>query len=93
MLNKGKTVPLLWQVLGNKYKDQLEFGSHRDRKGKTGKALGVGMGGKKESRVLVYPAGSTSPVVFEGAPAAPHVRHAFARPHASSSPPLPLQVF
>ncbi|KAF9465620.1 hypothetical protein BDZ94DRAFT_1159654 [Collybia nuda] len=66
LLTKDKKVPLLWKVLGNKYKDQLELGTHRDRKGKSSVALGFEAGGKKEAKVLVYPAGSNKPVRYEG---------------------------
>ncbi|KAF8271519.1 hypothetical protein EI94DRAFT_1720313 [Lactarius quietus] len=38
-----------------------------DRKGKSSVALGYEAGTKKESKVLIYPAGSTKPVLFEGA--------------------------
>jgi len=66
LLNKGKSVPLLWQVLGNTYHGRLEFGHHRDRRGKSSVKLGYPAGGKKDSKVLVYPAGSASPVFYEG---------------------------
>jgi hypothetical protein len=67
-LTKDKKVPLLWQVLANKYKGQLEFGTHRDRKGKSSVALGFEAGEKKESKVLVYSPGSTKPFRYEGLP-------------------------
>ncbi|KAJ7876250.1 hypothetical protein B0H13DRAFT_2055442 [Mycena leptocephala] len=66
LLTKDKKVPLLWQVLANKYKGQLEFGTHRDRKGKSSVALGFEAGEKKESKVLVYSPGSTKPFRYEG---------------------------
>ncbi|KAI0317228.1 hypothetical protein OF83DRAFT_1190790 [Amylostereum chailletii] len=66
LLSKSKGVPLLWQVLANKYRDQLTFANHRDRKGKSSVKLGYEAGTKKESKVLVYPAGSTKPVLFQG---------------------------
>ncbi|THH11515.1 hypothetical protein EW146_g8015 [Bondarzewia mesenterica] len=56
LLNKSKNVPMLWHVLANKYRDQLGFGSHRDRKGRSSKALGFEPGDQKDSKVLVYPA-------------------------------------
>lgn len=65
-MTKDKKVPLLWQVLGNKYKDQLELGTHRDRKGKTSITMGYEPGGRNDAKVLVYPAGSTKPVRYEG---------------------------
>ncbi|KAF5379435.1 hypothetical protein D9615_006511 [Tricholomella constricta] len=66
LLTKDKKVPLLWKVLGNKYKDQLELGTHRDRKGKSSVALGLEAGEKKQAKVLIYPAGSTNYVRYEG---------------------------
>ncbi|KAJ7027918.1 hypothetical protein C8F04DRAFT_73426 [Mycena alexandri] len=66
LLTKDKKVPLLWKVLANKYKGQLEFGTHRDRKGKSSVALGFEAGDKKESKVLVYSPGSTKPFRYEG---------------------------
>ncbi|KAJ7173600.1 hypothetical protein C8R46DRAFT_893146 [Mycena filopes] len=66
LLTKDKKVPLLWKVLANKYKGQLEFGTHRDRKGKSSVALGFEAGEKKESKVLVYSPGSTKPFRYEG---------------------------
>ncbi|KAJ7493368.1 thioredoxin-like protein, partial [Mycena galericulata] len=66
LLSKDKKVPLLWQVLANKYDGQLEFGYHKDRKGKTAVSLGFDVGGKKESKVLIYSPGSTTPFRYEG---------------------------
>ncbi|KAF8075257.1 hypothetical protein FPV67DRAFT_1575701 [Lyophyllum atratum] len=66
LLTKDKKIPLLWKVLGNKYKDQLEFGTHRDRQGKSSIALGLGAGETKQAKVLVYPAGSTKYIRYEG---------------------------
>ncbi|KII86004.1 hypothetical protein PLICRDRAFT_144787 [Plicaturopsis crispa FD-325 SS-3] len=66
LLTKEKKVPLLWQVLGNKYKDQLLLASHRDRKGKSSVKLGYEAGEKKQAKVLLYPVGSTTPVRYEG---------------------------
>ncbi|KAJ7156891.1 hypothetical protein C8R43DRAFT_997557 [Mycena crocata] len=66
LLTKDKKVPLLWKVLANKYKGELEFGTHRDRKGKSSVALGLEAGEKKESKVLVYSPGSTTPFRYEG---------------------------
>ncbi|KAI9447083.1 hypothetical protein BJY52DRAFT_1156639 [Lactarius psammicola] len=67
LLSKAKDIPLMWKVLANKYRDDLVFANHRDRKGKTSVALGYEAGTKKESKILIYPAGSTKPVLFEGA--------------------------
>ncbi|TFY70246.1 hypothetical protein EVG20_g2752 [Dentipellis fragilis] len=66
LLNKGKAMPMLWEVLGNKYRDLLEFGHNRDRKGKASVLLGYPKGGKKESKVLFFPAGSEKSIRFEG---------------------------
>lgn len=65
-MTKDKKVPLLWKVLGNKYQNRIELGSHRDRKGKSSIALGLEAGGPKEAKVLIYPAGSDTPVRYEG---------------------------
>ncbi|KAJ7708692.1 thioredoxin-like protein, partial [Mycena rosella] len=68
LLTKDKKVPLLWKVLANKYNGQLEFGTHRDRKGKSSVALGYEAGDlvKKESKVLIYSPGSTKAFRYEG---------------------------
>ncbi|GLB41520.1 putative thioredoxin [Lyophyllum shimeji] len=66
LLTKEKKVPLLWKVLGNKYKDQLELAAHRDRKGKSSVAMGLEAGEPKQAKVLIYPAGSTKFVRYEG---------------------------
>ena len=66
LLSKAKDIPLMWKVLANKYRDDFAFANHRDRKGKSSVALGYEAGTKKESKVLIYPAGSTKPVLFEG---------------------------
>ncbi|KAF7356933.1 Protein disulfide isomerase [Mycena venus] len=67
LLTKDKKVPLLWKVLANKYQGLgLEFGTHRDRKGKSSVALGFEAGEKKDSKVLVYSPGSTKPFRYEG---------------------------
>jgi protein disulfide-isomerase A6 len=56
----------MWKVLANKYRDEFAFANHRDRKGKSSEALGYDAGTQKESKILVYPAGSTKPLLFEG---------------------------
>jgi protein disulfide-isomerase A6 len=66
LLSKAKDIPLMWKVLANKYRDDFAFANHRDRKGKSSVALGYEAGTKKESKILIYPAGSTKPVLFEG---------------------------
>ncbi|KAH9066919.1 hypothetical protein EDB87DRAFT_1588962 [Lactarius vividus] len=67
LLSKAKDIPLMWKVLANKYRDDFVFANHRDRKGKTSVALGFEAGTKKESKILIFPAGSTKPFLFEGA--------------------------
>ncbi|KAG6889770.1 hypothetical protein C0995_014697 [Termitomyces sp. Mi166 len=64
LLTKDKKVPLLWKVLSNKYKSQLELGTHRDREGRSSEALGLEAEGK--TKVLIYPAGSTKFMRYEG---------------------------
>ena len=71
LLNQGKHIPLLWQTLGNKYKGQITFGIHRDRKGKSSVKMGLEKGAPKSSKVLLYPAGSMDYVRYEGACRAP----------------------
>lgn len=66
LLKKNKKTPLLWKVLANKYQGQLEFAGHYDKKGKTSIQLGLEAGEKKESKVLLYPAGSTNFIRYEG---------------------------
>jgi len=66
LLTKDTKVPLLWKVLSNKYKDQLDLGTHRDRDGKSSVAMGLEAGGEKQAKVLIYPAGSTKFVRYEG---------------------------
>ena len=66
LLRKDKKTPLLWQVLSNKYEGRLEFAARNDRKGKSSVALGLEAGDKKESKVILYPAGSSSFVRYEG---------------------------
>jgi len=66
LLSKAKDIPLMWKVLANKYRDDFAFANHCDLKGKTSEALGYDAGTQKESKILVYPAGSTKPFLFEG---------------------------
>ncbi|KAH9986658.1 hypothetical protein BJV74DRAFT_844210 [Russula compacta] len=66
LLSKAKDIPLMWKVLANKYRDDFAFANHRDRNGKSSVALGYDAGNQKESKILVYSAGSTKPVLFEG---------------------------
>jgi protein disulfide-isomerase A6 len=66
LLNKDKKMPLLWQVLSNKYSQEIQFGSHHDPKGKTAKSMGLTAGKKKTSKVALYPADSTTPALYDG---------------------------
>ncbi|KAH8104078.1 hypothetical protein BXZ70DRAFT_1052435 [Cristinia sonorae] len=66
LLNNGKHIPLLWQVLGNKYKDFFTFAIHRDRHGKSSIAMGLESQEFGQSKVLIYPPGKTDFVVYEG---------------------------
>ncbi|TBU45416.1 hypothetical protein BD309DRAFT_956311 [Dichomitus squalens] len=66
LLNQGKDVPLLWQTLDNKYQGQIKFAVHRDRRGKSSLKMGLEQGEPKSSKVLLYPAGSTEYVRYEG---------------------------
>ncbi|THH27150.1 hypothetical protein EUX98_g7025 [Antrodiella citrinella] len=66
LVNNGKHIPILWQVLGNKYKDHFTFAIHRDRKGKSSVKMGMEAGEKGSSKVLIYPPGKTDFVRYEG---------------------------
>ncbi|PSR71910.1 hypothetical protein PHLCEN_2v12217 [Hermanssonia centrifuga] len=66
LLNNGKHIPLLWQAIGNKYKDHIKFAIHRDRQGRSSVAMGFEAGEKGSAKVLIYPAGSTDYVRYEG---------------------------
>lgn len=66
LLNQGKHIPLLWQTVGNKYKDHFEFGLHRDRYGRSSEKMGLEAGEKGSAKVLFYPTGSTDFVRYEG---------------------------
>lgn len=67
LLNQGKHIPLLWQTLGNKYKGNIKFSVHRDRHGRSSVKMGLEKGDKGSSKILIYPAGSSDYVVYEGA--------------------------
>ncbi|KAF8638764.1 hypothetical protein AX17_001980 [Amanita inopinata Kibby_2008] len=67
LLTKEKKVPLLWKVLGNKYKGELQLGTVKDEKGKALREIGLKKSKSKESKVVIYPARSTKPVLYEGA--------------------------
>ncbi|KAK0215063.1 disulfide isomerase, partial [Armillaria fumosa] len=65
LLTKAKKLPLLWKVLANKYSDNLDFASHRNRKGKGSKALGYEEI-EDSSIVLIYSPGETRAVRYRG---------------------------
>ncbi|KAF8141448.1 thioredoxin-like protein [Boletus edulis] len=60
LLNRDKKFPLLWQVLGNNYHKKIAFGHHSDPEGKFAAEEG------RFSKVIVYPAGSSIPILYEG---------------------------
>jgi hypothetical protein len=66
LLGKANDIPLMWKVLANKYRDDFAFANHCDLKRKSSEALGYNAGTQKESKILVYLAGSTKPFFFEG---------------------------
>lgn len=65
-MNKTNKKPLLWSVLANKYKDQIVFFTHRDRKGKDSVKMGFEAGEDGVPKVLIYPAGESKPVQYDG---------------------------
>jgi len=67
LLTKGIKVPLLWKVLSNKYSGKLALGTHKDVSGEAGAALGVAEKGGNGSKVLIFAAGSSEPVLYTGA--------------------------
>ena len=79
LLNQGKHIPLLWQTLGNKYKGQIRFAVHRDRRGRSSVKMGLEKGEPKSSKVLVYPPGASDFLLYEGTriSGGPHRRCAF----------------
>lgn len=62
---KNNKMPILWQALANKYRDQMVFFNHRDRRGKSSVTLGFEAGGD-EGKVLIIPAGETKPSRYMG---------------------------
>ncbi|KZT21554.1 disulfide isomerase [Neolentinus lepideus HHB14362 ss-1] len=66
LLSKDKKIPLLWRVLSNKYRDELLFAIHTDKKGNSAATLGVKGGDDSKSKVIVYPAESTKPALYDG---------------------------
>ena len=65
-MNKTNKKPLLWSSLANKYKDQIAFFTHRDRKGKDSVKMGFEAGEAGSPKVLIYPAGETKPGQYQG---------------------------
>lgn len=61
-MTKEKKVPLLWKVLANKYYGKLGLAAHRDEDGQTVKDLGF----DDSTKVLIYPAGDSKPVKYDG---------------------------
>lgn len=76
LLTHEKKVPLLWKVLANRYGERLVFGSHRDRKGKTSSLMGI-EAGRKQSKVLVYQEGTTTPISYRGLFKLEHLKNFF----------------
>lgn len=66
LLTKDSKVPLLWKVVSSKYHGKLRFGTHRDDKSLAAAEVGINLGEGKGSKVLIYPAGSDEPVLYEG---------------------------
>jgi len=66
LLLSTKDIPLMWKVLANKYRDDFAFANHHDRNGRASSTLGYDAGTQKESKILIYPAGSATPFLFEG---------------------------
>jgi len=66
LLTKEKKIPLLWKVLGNKYKGQVQLAVFKDLDGKIPEQMGIERDNLKEIKVVVYPSGSLKPVVYEG---------------------------
>lgn len=66
LLNQGKHIPMLWQVMSVRYHEHIKFSIHRDRYARSSEAMGFEAGPKGSSKVLIYPAGSTDYVRYEG---------------------------
>ncbi|KAG1850928.1 thioredoxin-like protein [Suillus subluteus] len=67
LLNKDKKFPLLWQVFANNYWKKMAFGHHTDPDGAFATSLGFPATVEgKASKVIVYPPGSSVPVLYEG---------------------------
>jgi protein disulfide-isomerase A6 len=66
LLNQGKHIPMLWQVMSVRYHEHIKFALHRDRQGRSSEKLGFEKGPSGSAKVLIYPAGSTNYVRYEG---------------------------
>ncbi|KAH9951112.1 thioredoxin-like protein [Amylocystis lapponica] len=70
LFTANKAVPLVWRALGNMYKGQIKFASHRDRSGESAVEMGIqaelSEPSKEKSRIVIYPAGSTAYALYEG---------------------------
>jgi len=62
LLTKEKTVPLLWKVLASKYHGRLRLAVSKNEKGDIPSQLGV----PQDTKIALYLAGSSKPVVYEG---------------------------
>ena len=77
LMNKSNKLPLLWTTLDNKYHDDISFYTHRDKKGRSSKKMGFEPGEDGQAKVLIYPAGSTKPVLYKGAVQIRHMKKCF----------------
>ena len=57
---------MLWQVMSVRYQEHLKFAVHRDRYGRSSEKMGFEKGPKGSAKVLIYPAGSSDYVRYEG---------------------------
>lgn len=64
LITGQKTVPLLWKTLSNNFatvKPKIAFGAHRDTDASSAGKLGF-----KGAKIVVYPAGSSTGIAYEG---------------------------
>ncbi|KAG1788443.1 thioredoxin-like protein [Suillus plorans] len=67
LLNEDKKFPLLWQVLANNHWKKMAFGHYTDPNGLFAVSLGFPATVEgKTSKVIVYPPGSSVPILYEG---------------------------
>ncbi|KAI6023315.1 thioredoxin-like protein [Pisolithus marmoratus] len=64
LLNRDKKFPFLWQVLANNYHKKIAFGHRSDPDEVFAESLGFTA--DEKSKVVVYPAGSNMPLLYEG---------------------------